>query len=63
VRPSWVSAVVLPVPEAPEMIAPRRAETWCRLSWMSSREVVMTFWMTGVFTIGRPAWYSLRASS
>ena len=27
VRPSWVSAVVLPVPDAPEMITPRRAET------------------------------------
>ena len=47
-RPSWVSAVVFPVPDAPLMITPRRAETWWRLSWINSRLVVMTWRMVGV---------------
>jgi hypothetical protein len=48
--------VVFPVPDAPLMTTPRRAETWCRLSQISSRLVVMTCRITGVFTSGRPAW-------
>ena len=55
VRPSWVSAVVFPVPDAPETITPRRAETWLRLSWTSSRAVLITCWIVGVFTSGRSA--------
>ena len=50
------SAVVLPVPDAPLTTMPRRAETWCRLSWISSLLVPTTFRMTGVFTSGRPMW-------
>jgi len=55
-RPSGLSAVVFPVPDAPLITAPRRADTWCRLSWISSRLVVMTCRITGVFTSGKPAW-------
>ncbi|WP_432838811.1 hypothetical protein [Dactylosporangium sp. CA-092794] len=36
-EPSGDSTVVLPVPEAPLMIAPRRADTWCRLKACSAR--------------------------
>ena len=37
--PSWVTAVVLPVPAAPVTIRPRRALTWCRFSRTSRRPV------------------------
>jgi hypothetical protein len=50
-----VSAVVFPVPEAPDTMSPRRAETWCRFSCTSSRAVLITFWMVGVFASGRSA--------
>jgi hypothetical protein len=55
VRPSWVSAVVFPVPDGPDTITPRRAETWCRFSWISSRVVATTRRITGVFASGRSA--------
>jgi hypothetical protein len=41
VRPSWVSAVVFPVPDAPDTISPRRAETWSRCSCTNSRAVLV----------------------
>jgi hypothetical protein len=50
-----VSAVVFPVPDGPDTITPRRAETWCRFSWISSRVVATTRWITGVFARGRSA--------
>ena len=56
VRPSWVSAVVFPVPDAPLMITPRRAETWWRLSWINSRLVGMVCRIVGVLTSGRSQW-------
>ncbi|MFD0817961.1 hypothetical protein [Micromonospora zhanjiangensis] len=55
-RPSWVSAVVLPVPDAPLMMAPRRAEICRRLSCTSSRPVDSTCRIVGVFTRGSSAW-------
>ena len=42
VLPNWVTAVVLPVPAAPERIMPRRALTACLFSRVSRRPVITT---------------------
>ncbi|MFC4109009.1 hypothetical protein ACFOX0_24150 [Micromonospora zhanjiangensis] len=48
--------MVLPVPDAPLMMAPRRAEICRRLSCTSSRPVDSTCRIVGVFTRGSSAW-------
>src|SRR5690606_12643487 len=54
--PSWVIAVVLPVPDEPDTISPRRAEIWWRLRTIRLRPVVTTLRIVGVATMTELEW-------